>query len=427
MGFFTIYTTRTLKSSKLFDICFHNRIATILWPYRMQLKKLFHILLLGFTVSGFSQNPQLSPAAQISVLTCGSGEELYTTFGHSAFRVQDPNLGMDEVYNYGTFDFNTPNFYLKFARGKLLYTLSKQKFPRFLYNYELENRWVKEQVLNLGAQEKNELYTFLKNNYLPENRDYLYDFFYENCSTKIPDILKKVYGDKLVFNEDHLDNQQTFRDLLRQNLKTNSWSGFGIDLALGSVIDKKASPKEHMFLPLYVFHQFNNSKINNEALVQQERTILDSTPQKNNSPFWSTPLFWLLLLMLLVMTITYMDYKNNTRSRWLDFSLFFGTGIAGLLICFLWFLTDHFATANNFNILWAFPLNSIASFYMLGRKQLPNWLNRYLMFLFGLLVFTVGFWLLKIQIYSPVIIPLWVTLAVRYLFLVQKPQSPEQK
>lgn len=393
----------------------------------IRLKNIFFILILGSVLAGFSQQPpKLSPKAQISVITCGAGEELYSTFGHSAFRVQDPSLGIDVVYNYGTFNFNTPNFYLKFARGKLLYRLSRQKVDNFLFDYELENRWVKEQLLDLSNQEINELFQFLEENYLPENRDYKYDFFYDNCSTKMGDVLEKVFGNQLVFDKDHLENKYTFRELIHQNLVANSWSAFGIDLALGSVIDKKASPREHMFLPNYVLRQLNNTLLDHKPLVQRKRTILDKEPKKNSSYFLSGPLFWLVLLMLFVLVITNIDFQNKMRSRWLDFFLFFFTGAIGLLICFLWFFTDHTATAGNFNILWAFPVNIILAFYLVRKKPLPSWSSTYFRIILGLLLLTVIFWLLKVQVFSPMITPLLITLGIRYLFLSFKHSIPGQ-
>ena len=173
----------------------------------MRLKFRFLFVFLFALIQGFSQTPRLSEAAQISVLTCGAGQELYTAFGHSAFRVQDPIQEIDVVYNYGTFDFRAPNFYTNFARGRLIYTLSRQRFENFLYEYEYEKRWVKEQILDLDQQQKNALIVFLENNYLPENRDYRYDFLYDNCSTKLPDVLSQILGNQLNFQEDHQRKQ----------------------------------------------------------------------------------------------------------------------------------------------------------------------------------------------------------------------------
>ena len=370
-----------------------------------------------FFVLGYSQSAQLSPSAKISVITCGTGDELYSSFGHSAFRVQDPVMGLDLVYNYGTFDFDTPNFYLKFARGQLMYSLSRQRFENFLYTYQLENRWVKEQILDLETKDINAVFQFLEQNYLPENRDYKYDYIEENCSTKIPEVLQKVLGDPLEFHPDHLEDQLTFRQLMQSYLSWNSWGSLGIDLALGSVIDRKAKAEEHMFLPDYVLLQMNNSSLDDQPLVQRERTVLDLNNGRMALLFTSSPLFWLLLLFVFTLTITVIDFRNNARSRWLDFILMFLTGFCGLFIIFLWFFTDHTATANNFNIAWAFPVNIILAFLMVKKGEIPAWVPKYYLYILWLLIVIPIFWVLGIQGFPPLIIIILLTLVLRYLYL----------
>jgi len=374
------------------------------------------LLCLALVFAGPARS-QLSSKAHISVITCGPGDLLYSTFGHSAFRVQDPETGIDLVYNYGTFNFNTPNFYMKFARGKLLYSLSRERFEDFLYTYELENRWVKEQLLDLDGPERNELLRFLETNYEPQNRDYKYDFLFNNCSTKIPDVLSRVLGERLEFQADYLDETFTFRQLIHQYLKTNSWSSLGIDLALGAVIDRKASPREHMFLPDYVYRQLNHTRLGGEALVSRERNILETSRISNGDFFTTSPAFWLLLALLFTGTITYIDLKNGTRSLILDFLVFFVPGLIGFFILFLWFLTDHTATALNLNLLWAFPLNVPMAFYLLRRQPPPPGVPGYLLALLILMALVLPIWLLGIQVFSPLLILVWGCLLIRYLFL----------
>ena len=140
------------------------------------MKNYIVLLLLFFSVSANAQFAQLSEASEISIITIGPGAELYDKFGHSAFRIQDSINGMDVVFNYGEYDFNTPNFYLKFAQGKLLYQLGVDYYKNFYPRYVAQNRWMKEQVLNLTHSEKQELSDFLWNNARPENKKYKYAF-----------------------------------------------------------------------------------------------------------------------------------------------------------------------------------------------------------------------------------------------------------
>ncbi|HZJ21061.1 MAG TPA: DUF4105 domain-containing protein [Pricia sp.] len=390
----------------------------------MQLKNILFILFLTGSVLGQAQKIELTPLSKISVLTAGSGSELYSSFGHSAIRVQDPTLGVDAVYNYGMFDFTTPNFYTKFTRGKLNYTLARERFPYFLLGYEQEKRWVKEQTLDLTLEERKALFQFLDINYLPENRDYKYDFFYNNCATKIWDVLKEVYGEKLVLDENYLDQLYTHRQLIHQNVPTNSWSGFGIDLALGSVIDDIATPKEHMFLPEYVMKQMDKAQLGTKPLASKPEVVLDFEPVDNHLPFFLSPAFWLSVFLVTVLILTYLDFKSNTRRRWLDFILFFVTGIAGVVIIFLWFFTDHTATAGNFNILWAFPPNLIVAFIATQKKG-PNWIAKYALFLLVLIAITLVLWLFGVQIFSPLLILVWLALGTRYFFLFWSYQTPK--
>ena len=383
----------------------------------MRVKFSHFIFFLAWCITGLSQPVQLSPKSQISVITCGPGAELYTSFGHSAFRIQDPELNLDLVYNYGTFDFNAPNFYLNFARGRPVFTLSRQLFVNFLYTYQLENRWVKEQILDLNDKEKNDIFRFLENNYLPENRDYKYDYLWENCSTKIPEVMSDVLGNALVFRKDHIQEQKSFRELMQQNLSWNSWGSFGIDLGLGSVIDRDANADETMFLPDYVLRQLNNSSVSSRPLVSRQRTILDLNNGEKAFLFTTSPLFWTLFLLFFTITITLIDYRNQTRSRWLDFVLLILTGMAGVLITYLWFFSDHSAAANNYNIFWAFPFNVVIAFFMAKKGTVAKWLPRYFMIILLILILVPVFWVIGLQGFPPLASVLVLTLAVRYLYL----------
>lgn len=381
------------------------------------LRSLLLIWALLIPVAVPAQQWQLSPEARISVLTCGPGTELYSIFGHTAFRVQDPQKGIDWIYNYGTFDFNTPNFYLKFARGQLRYALSRQRFTEFLYTYELENRWVKEQWLQLNPGQRQEVFAFLEENHLPENRYYQYDFLRENCATKIPEVLEKVLNPALAFGDEHLLEPHTFRELIQEHLKLNSWSSLGIDLALGALVDRQAHSDDYSFLPKYVFRQLRNSRLGEDPFVRRERIILDKEPANPPSYFTATPLFWMLVLLFLTAAITWIDFRNGSRSRAMDFLLFYLTGSSGLVITFLWFFTDHHDTVWNANILWAMPLNLVAGFFLVRPGGIPSWVRPYLLFLLAAIGLCLLIWTSGLQHFPPLLPVIWLALLLRYLFL----------
>ncbi|MFD1316156.1 Lnb N-terminal periplasmic domain-containing protein [Namhaeicola litoreus] len=368
-------------------------------------------------LSSFSQSVELSENAEISVITCGPGNELYSTFGHSAFRIQDKKQDIDKVYNYGTFNFATPNFYVKFVRGKLLYELRAYPFYNFLRGYRDENRWVKEQILNLNLQQKQAIYAFLEENEKPANRGYKYDFFYDNCSTKMYEVLEKTLNDQLVFDSNYEPNDYTHRELIQQYLGNLKWSDFGIDLALGSVIDRTISPKQYMFLPDYVLKAMDHVKLRSDKkeipLVRESRILLQSQPQEQEKSLF-TPLLVFSLLALLVIFITYMDYKKKTRNSLLDILIFSITGLVGVLLLVLWFATDHTATANNFNILWAFAPNIFFVFLLNKNTKLRVY---YMLTLLVCLDLLLIIWSLKVQIFSVALVPILVALYLRYIYL----------
>jgi len=364
-----------------------------------------------------AQGSGLSPAAQVSVITCGPGTELYSTFGHSAFRIKDPVNGLDRVYNYGTFNFNTPNFYVKFAQGKLLYELRAYNFGNFLRGYQEENRWVKEQVLDLKNEQVLQVFDFLENNAKPENRAYKYDFFYDNCSTKMMAVLEQVLGTDLVFDPNFEEGKYTHRQLIQMYLGELPWSDFGIDLALGSVIDREIPSKAYMFLPDYVLQGVDASGIKESGiikpLVKETNTILDSKPLINKG--WSITPFWVFtILAVAVILISIRDFKKRRRNKLLDYILFLSTGITGLVILLLWFATDHSATANNLNILWAFAPNLV---FALMLHQNRSYYAHYMLFLLALLDLVAVLWIARIQVFSIALLPLLVLLNARYIYL----------
>lgn len=362
---------------------------------------------------------ELSEFAEISVITCGPGKEVYSAFGHSAFRIKDKNNGIDRVYNYGTFDFNTPNFYGKFAQGNLLYLLSSYDFSRFVQTYYREGRWVKAQVLDLNPSEVQACFDYLENNALPENSPYLYDYFFDNCSTRLYDVIDEVVGTKLMIPETFKNSKETHRTLIQPYLTNQPWGDFGIDIALGSVIDRQISMKEFLFLPENVFTFFETLSIQENGsqknIVKRTDTILEERIKTTSTSFLS-PFILFSIFAILVVLITRKDIKKKKRSRWLDFTLFFTFGLVGLMLALISFATNHTSAGNNFNLFWAFAPNLIIGFILL-KKELPSWTRKYMLFLLLLLGLLFILWILKIQIFSNAILPLILLLGYRYFYL----------
>lgn len=318
-------------------------------------------VLLLYPARTYSGDFTLSDSSKISFITCGSGDELYSTFGHSAVRVYDPENEMDLVFNYGTFDFGDPEFYSKFVRGKLNYFLSVAHFEDFLDAYIDENRSVYEQVLNLSAKDRNAVFEYLKENYKEENRFYLYDFFFDNCSTRELDILEEVLKSRLVFPPTAREtSDSSFRQLTDPYLTRMPWSDFGIDLGLGSPTDRKARFVEYAYLPDKLKDLIAVSYIRdgdtNKPLVKEAHYLYASTNSSGNTGFSITdPLGCTLILLAIGIVCTFYGLRKGRYWFWLDNILFLIVGLTGCLLFFLWFGTDHTATVWNYNILWALP------------------------------------------------------------------------
>lgn len=376
--------------------------------------------LILFVNLSFSQELQLSPQAEISVLTFSPGTNLSDAFGHNAFRIKDRSLGLDVVYGYGGYDFEAPNFVLKFAQGKLDYLITKKNFSEIFQIYSYYDRTIDQQKLNLNPSQKQRLYNYLITNYKPKNRRYLYDFFYDNCATKIRDVINIATNQSITYSSTARGEQKTFRDLIHEHVGHNTWGSFGIDIALGSLIDRPATIEEQLFLPKYIYSTFETTKTKtNEPLVSTTNTIYKSKKNKSyaSSQFITSPFLIITLVSVFILFMTYKDFKSQKRTKWLDIFIFSITGISGILLLFLWFGTNHTATGYNYNLLWAFPLN-LFSLSQLFRNKIKNWFRGYLKFLVIMLSLMILHWLIGVQIFAFALLPLLIAFILRYVYLI---------
>lgn len=317
-----------------------------------------------------AQDQADSCSLQISLLTCSPGQELYSTFGHSAFRVKDMQSGIDIIFNYGTFDFYDPQFYSKFVLGKLLYFVSAERYENFVYSYQLEGRGIIEQVLALSCSQKMQLFAALRENLKEENKFYLYDFLFDNCSTRLRDMLQQE-GGAITFGNILPAQSTTFRNLIHQYLNEGGqyWSKLGIDLLLGARLDRQISSREAMFLPDYLKLGFDSARTADQPLVhstvQVQRTRF--IPEKN--PLTSPIVFTSILLLLLVVLSFSSSQRFNGFLKIFDTGFFLITGLVGLFLLFMWFGTAHVVCGNNFNLLWANPVNLVAAFLVQRHQQ----------------------------------------------------------
>jgi GWxTD domain-containing protein len=232
----------------------------------------------------------LSNEAQISILTVDSGKEIWTVFGHTAIRIHDPINNIDEVYNYGTFDFDQNRFYLKFLRGNLIYYLSRDSFDHFLKTYTAVNRTIWEQQLLFQSEVLQKLFDSLSTNYHSGNRDYYYNFFEDNCTTRILNLIIAFASEKC--SEEYLLQpvNSTYRKELKPILLNRPWIAFGVNLLLGRYGDQHINLRQSMFLPVTLMKKLPGTGWTTEgATIYKAKTA----PSQAKEFFMPITIFWI--------------------------------------------------------------------------------------------------------------------------------------
>ena len=325
-----------------------------------------------FTLSASDQPADTT----VYLITCASGNELYSLWGHSALRVIIPSSKFDMVYNWGVFDFNTPNFAWKFAKGRLDYMLGVYSYDLFIRDYFMENRSVISQRVNLTEVEKLRLMILLNENMKPENRNYRYDFLYDNCSTRIRDIMEKLIGDKLIYPPDEPQHTATFRDQIGIYTKSAPWTKMGIDLLLGTPVDKQASFRGKMFLPNDLQRNLTSAIINRDRkmnpLLSSSETLLDFPSQEVKAPLYSSPIVVFAILFILVVFLS-ARFNVSSFMTYIDTALFLIFSIIAVIMVFFGFFTDHVETRLNLNILWFNPFLLLCLWCVIKGKKETLW------------------------------------------------------
>jgi Domain of unknown function (DUF4105) len=344
---------------------------------------LFLLFTFYFLLSS-SASAQDTSRLRISLLTCTPGDELYSTFGHSAYRVIDSNAVTDIVYNYGTFNFEEGyGFYLKFIRGKLLYYVSAEEFngpDGFKNLYQSTNRGITEQVLNLSAAEKITIRHFLNENLKEENKFYKYDFFFDNCTTRLRDILKKQH-DSSFCQKSVMPQGSRFRQAIHQYLDKNGkdWSKLGIDILLGQPCDGVMTAEQMQFLPDNLMKSLDSAS---HPLVLSHQDLYNIRDDKNKNSLFTPFVVFALLFAFIFLTGLIKNKSDSYRIiqgllLGFDGLFFFITGALGIILIFMWTATDHQMCKNNFNLLWAWPTHAVIAFFVSSKK---TWVKKYFKF-----------------------------------------------
>lgn len=379
------------------------------------------IICLSFIFSLFFLPAEKTNAAnnndsvRISLLTCAPGEEIYSLFGHTAIRYENLSQGIDIVFNYGLFSFQTPNFILRFSLGETDYQLGVTNYPDFAAEYEFYGRAVWQQTLNLTTEEKDRLCQLLADNYRPENRVYRYNFFYDNCATRPRDKIEESITGKLIYPNTPPDGSLSFRDIIHQYCKGHSWAQFGIDLCIGSEADRPITLRQMMFAPFYLKDAFANAFIEDETgkrpLVETCRQIVDAVPEEESE--WTlTPLQCSIILFALTTAFSIYGIRRN-RGLWgIDVILFGAAGITGCVLAFLAIFSQHPAVSSNFLLFVFHPIHLFLLPYIIycGRKRQKCW---YMALNLAVLTLFIVLFPLIPQRFDFAVVPLALSLLVR--------------
>ncbi len=300
----------------------------------------------------------LSPAASISLITVAPGTPVYSRFGHTGIRVQDPALGLDVLYNYGTFRFDQW-FIFRFAYGAMDYELSVAPFDRALEFYrDVEHRSVVEQGLRLSPAQVQTLFAALETNLLPENATYRYDFLFDNCATRPRDILERALGSALV-RPNARPSGHTFRGLIDPYVTGAPLVDLGVSLGMGMPVDRPASGRQATFLPDSLLAYVAATRVQTPAgpapLVVRTDTLVRGTPFARRALPWPALLIGLLSAWGALLTVRDAVARRFRRRKWLDRLVFGIAGVAGVVLAFLSFVSVHTVTFPNVHLLWAFP------------------------------------------------------------------------
>lgn len=313
------------------------------------IKKLLLLLILFFQTIGFSQNPALSENASVSIFTCGRGNELYSTFGHTAIRIKDSINNLDVVYNYGAFDFRTENFYLKFVKGDLQYFINATSYEDFIFEYQSDNREVIEQTLSFPLGKKQELFELLNASLYSEERNYTYKFIDRNCTTMVVDKINAIVGQKLIEKVD--DKSISYRELLYPYFDNHFYYKLGINIIFGAKTDAKA---EKLFLPIELLNSLDKAKIESKPLVTKKETLIKGAELTSSFSFINS-IYFIALILLVIALI------NN---KYVSLTYLFLSGLLGIFLCLVGLYSEHKEVLWNYNALLFNPIYITLGFFL---------------------------------------------------------------
>lgn len=319
---------------------------------------LLAVMITGSVTFAAEETPS---STEVWLLTYGPGEIYWQRFGHNAIWIRNSDLSLDHVFNFGFFDFEQKNFFLRYLRGRTLYFSAAQPVQREISNYIVKNRSIRAQRLNLQPAQSLRLVEYLIDEIQPKNRDYLYDYYSNNCSTRVRDALDLALGGALKQGFTPITGEQSWRDHTRRLTVGDFWLYLGLEILLGSRVDQPVSRWGEFFIPSVLAESLADMTVSNgksrSALVLEDVSLHQSSlqpPPGVPGNWWSRYLLMsvgLLAAAWLACRLFRVINPVVLVQFWLLMS-----GLAGVILLFFWLFTDHVATGQNLNLLVFNPL-----------------------------------------------------------------------
>lgn len=353
---------------------------------------LLFILLSLFSLPQF-QAEELSKNTRVSVLTCGTGNEVYALFGHTAIRITDQATNLDIVYNYGAFDFATPNFVGKFAKGDLQYFATSEAFSDFVLQYQYEQRAIVEQELHMTDAQKQSLFDELNRVLVSNEGTYTYKFIDKNCTNMAVDLLNNILGSNVISKRENLNF--TYRETLFPFFDGHFFEKLGTSIIFGTKVDQQATL---LFLPIELLQSLATTKISGKPLAEKAEVILAQPNQKTPFSWWNNWVVYLgVLLAILIL---------NKKIISLTFLTL--VGFIGLFFVVAGFWSLHGELAYNYNALLLNPL--LLLFVALSLNKKTELLKKLTYVLSA--CFALYFILMLNKIHFWIVLPLFVTIVI---------------
>lgn len=324
--------------------------------FKNKVRLLLYILFFFVCMKSYAQKQD---SIQFSLLTCSPGTEIYSLFGHTAIRYQNFTQNRDLVFNYGMFSFSAPNFIYRFVKGETDYQLGVTEYSYFESEYKFRGSAVYQQVINLTQVEKLNLQRLLLDNYLPQNRVYRYNYFYDNCTTRARDRIEQSINGRVVYPDASED--KTFRSIIHEYTKGFQWEELGIDLCLGAEADENISIRQQMFSPFYMYDFAQKAVIesadgNVRPFVSKEEIIVEAGEVEGVSSFPLGPVFCSIIFLLINLIVIILQIRGKRIFWWWDLFLYLIQGVSGCIIAFLFFFSVHPTVGSNWMILLLNPI-----------------------------------------------------------------------